>query len=464
MRTSPISILPPLLLSVLFSYGAVAVAGAEGLKPDATWSLLRQRGKSIVFGRLEGRFDGSDYRGRKIRVRNRETREDHLIAVDEALGSFEAVLPMGVYDVVAIEAMYVPNVKPLNPSAFPPVRQRYAIRAPERDFLPSFAVGDRPVYLGTIRSSVGVDGTIYEGHALELVDDYDVAWRHLRESHPVLAESLDRSEVSPRRDFFLEPGRENAEAESVLALDSGKDPLGRARLYIREGKFREAIDWLSTSLPTTDGERAEMRLLGGEALLGDRRYAEAVEELGEALLAAPENERALRLLARAHAFNGDADDAVNLYRALSEMRPGDAEASLHLGYYHALRSEAALAKELFSRAFESNFDYLLHDSSPYALALRAENARYQPPEVLDAAAVPGGMRSRRSSRGAFAILLDSTGKVVAAQLTPGAESWAPAAVMALVRARFRPATLNGVPIPCLVIVGAEDVLERERRP
>lgn len=453
----------PVLLLLMMTDLAPVGARAEELASDAVWSVLQQQGKSIVFGRLEGRFDGSDYRGRKIRVRNRATNEEHLIPVDQGLGGFEAVLPLGTYALVSIEAMYVSRAKPLNLAAFPPVRQRYSIRADGGDGLPSFPVGEAPVYLGTIRSGLGVDGLIYRGHELELVDEYDIAWKRLRDHHPQLAESLVRFEISPRRYFFVEPRAANAESGGALELDSGEDPLGRARLYIREGKFRQAIDWLSSSLPTSDAERAESRLLTGEALLGDRRYTEAVEELGEVLLTTPSNVRALRLLARAHAFNGDADDAVNLYQALSEMRPGDAEASLHLGYYYALRSDAKLAKEFFTKAFAVNFDYLLHDSTPYALALRAEDARYQPPAVLDGATpVPSNMRSRRGSRGAFAILLDSSGKVVAAHITAGAESWAPATVMSLVRARFRPATLNGVAIPCLVIVGAKDGLEVER--
>ncbi len=456
---------PLLLLLMLGRPG-----GTEELDWDATWREIRDKGKSLVFGRLEGRFDGSDYRGRKIRVRNRETNHDHFIAVEQGLGGFEAVLPTGTYALVSIEATYFPRVKPLDPSTFPPVPQRYSIRPNETGELPSFPVGEVPVYLGTLRSSLGVDGTIYRGHELELVDDYETAWRRLREAHPGLAESLDRSSVSPRRAFILEPSPATTEATAEaggaleLELDSGEDALGRARLYIRQGKFREAVAWLSSSLPMSDAQRTEIRLLTGEALLGDRRYPEAVEELGETLLVAPENARALRLLARAHAFNGDGDDAVNLYHALSDMLPDDAEASLYLGYYHALRSEAKPAKAYFAKAFEANFDYLLHDSTPYALALRAENARYEPPAVVDAPPfVQTNLRSRRNSRGAFAILLDPTGKVVAAHMTPEAESWATTAVMSFVRARFHPATLNGVPIPCLVIVGAEDGREREGR-
>lgn len=447
-----------LLLLALASSGS-----ADELAPDMSWTALRQKGKSIVFGRLEGRFDGPEYRGQKIRVRNRDTGQEELIPVQPGLGYFEAVLPIGTYDIVAIEATYVPPVRPLNPTRYPPVHQRYAIRPIKNEGLPSFPVEELPVYLGTIRSGLRVDGIIYRGHELELFDEYDEAWKRMREIYPRLADSLDQSAASPRRYFFLQPRPPEPTSVGDLQLDTGEDLLGRARLYIREGKFRQAIDWLSSSVPTTDAERAETRLLIGEALLGDHRYPEAVEELGEVLLQAPENARALRLLARAHAFNGDAADAVNLYRALSELLPDDAEACLHLGYYHALRSEAALAKEAFDRAFQENFDYLLHDLTPYALALKAENANYEPPEILGGARpLPRNMRSRRSSRGAFAILLDPAGKVVAAQITPGAESWAPASVMSLVRARFRPAKLNGVPIPCLVIVGAEDELERER--
>ncbi len=107
-----------------------------------------------------------------------------------------------------------------------------------------------------------------------------------------------------------------------------------------------------------------------------------------------------------------------------------------------------------------NFDYLLHDMTPYAMALQVGVEHYTPPEVIDGAVrISSTMRSRRDSRGAFAILLDHNGRVVAAYLTPDAGSWAPARVMSLIRDRFRPARLSGVRIPCLVIMGADNVLE-----
>ena len=213
-------------------------------------------------------------------------------------------------------------------------------------------------------------------------------------------------------------------------------------------------------MPVSDDERSEVRLLVGEALLAEKKYDDAVEELGAVLLDEPENMRALRLLARANSFKGHTEDALSLYQALAETLPNDAEASLHLGYHYALRSEKALAQEAFDAAFAANFDYLLHDLTPYALALQVGIEHYTPPAVIDGAVrIPSTMRSRRDSRGAFAILLDHNGRVVAAHLTPDAGSWAPARVMSLIRARFRPARLSGVPIPCLVIAGADNVLE-----
>ncbi len=57
------------------------------------------------------------------------------------------------------------------------------------------------------------------------------------------------------------------------------------------------------------------------------------------------------------------------------------------------------------------------------------------------------------------MLIDHKGHIVAVHLTPNAGEWAPTMMMTLIRAQFRPAKLNGVPVPCLVIMGAGNVLE-----
>jgi tetratricopeptide (TPR) repeat protein len=435
-------------------------AAADDLEPGTTWDAVRQEESSIVFGRLEGRFDGTEYRGRKIRVRERDAGTEHAIDVDQGLGYFEAVLPTGTYEILSIEATYFPPIKPMNPRRYVPIPQRYALQAIESGRLPSFpAATEMPVYLGTIKSTIGVRGIVYEGHELQVVDEYEEAWERFRTRHPALAASLQERRVDPARYFFLRP----VMSPSPLELDPGTDALGRARTYIAEGKYRQAIDWLGTTVAVSDAERMEQKLLVGEALLADKRYVDAMEELGDVLLADPENLRALRLLARAHALQGNSEDALNLYQALSRYVPDDAEASLHIGYRYALRSEREPAEEAFDSAFASNFDYLLHDLTPYAMALKAEESVFDPPQAVDGVVrVPSNLRSRRAARGGFGLLLDHKGKVLAAHLSPDAESWALATMMSIVRARFRPAKLNGVPVPCLVILGAEDVVDADQ--
>ena len=429
---------------------------ADGLDPEMTWARIRGEGKSVVFGRLEGRFDGADYRGRRIRVRHEETGKEYELGVEPGLGYFEAVLPTGRYALLTIEATYFPQVRPLSPEKFPPVAQRYVIRPIPGQGQPSFLVTDEPVYLGTIISVAGDAGLVYDGHQLRLVDEFDLALGRLRSRYARLDASLRESDVQPTRHFFLEP------VAGLLSAATDVDPVEQARDFLRDGKFAQALRWLDTTLPGSDRKRAEVRLLVGEALLGERRYPEAIEQVGEALLADPENTRALRLLARAHALHGDCEDALNLYRALVEYLPVDAEANLHLGYHFALTAETALAKSAFDAAFEDNFDYLLHDVTPYALALSA-GASYEPASVQESfVRIPRAMRSRRGARGGFGLLIDHEGKVLAAHLTPDAESPATTTLMALVRAKFTPARLNGVRVPCLVIFGEGDLAEPAR--
>jgi len=442
----------------LFVAVSSARAGAgDGLDRDATWDELRSEGRSFVFGRIQGRFDGIEYRGRKIRVKNTATGKEHLIRVEKGLGFFEAALPVGTYAFVALEAVYFPPTRPLNPRKYPPVQQSYRVRPLPEIGLPTFpVVEDRPVYLGTIRSGLGGEGLVYEGHSIEIADEFQHAFESLASRHRELVESLARKGIEPTRYFFLKP----TEDDPVLDLAAVDAPLEQARDYLSEGKFDQALSWLDTFMPTTDEERTEVRLLVGETYLADKRYEDAIEELGDVLLAEPENLRALRLLARAHALSGHREDALDLYRALADAVPDDAESSLYLGYHYALAAQEELAERAFDSAFAVNFDYLLHDLTPYSLALKADGAEYTPPKIIDGAVrAPSTLRSRRSESGAFGMLLDHEGHIVAVHLTPNAGSWAPTMMMTLIRAHFRPARLNGVPIPCLVIIGADNILE-----
>jgi len=431
--------------------------GADDLDHDTTWSELTNDGRSFVFGRLQGRFDGPDYRRRKIRVRNEETGKEYAIDIGRGLGYFEAALPVGTYTFLSIEAVYFPPVKSMSLSRFRPVPQRYALQAIPSVGVPTFpVVADRPLYLGTIRSGVAGDSLVYGGHALEIVDEFPEALARFEGSHSILFDSLTEAGVEPSSYFFLVPVEEPA----PLELANVDDPLNQARDYMEDRKYDQALSWLQTFMPTTDAERAEMRLLVGEIYLSDKRYHDAIEELGEVLLDEPENMRALRLLARAHAFSGNREDAISLYRALAESVPDDAEASLHLGYDYALAADELGADAAFESAFRVNFDYLLHDLTPYAMALKVEGADYQPPKIIDGAVgMPKSMRSRRGNLGAFGMLLDHDGHIVAVHVTPNANQWVPAMMMTIIRARFQPARLNGVAIPCLIIVGPGTELE-----
>jgi len=425
---------------------------ADDLDRDATWSELTKDELSFVFGRIQGRFDGTDYRSRKIRVRNDATDQEHTIDIESGLGYFEAALPVGTYTFLSIEAVYFPPVKSLKLDKFRPVPQRYVLQKIPNIGIPTFPVArDRPLYLGTIRSGVGGDSLVYGGHALEIVDEFQQALTRLEGSHAVLFDSLSEAGVEPSSYFFLTPVDEAA----PLELANVDDPLNQARDYMEDAKYDQALSWLQTFMPTTDAEREEMRLLVGEIYLSDKRYEDAIEELGEVLLDDPENMRALRLLARAHAFSGHREDALGLYRALAESVPDDAEASLHLGYDYALAADELSADAAFESAFRVNFDYLLHDLTPYAMALKVEGADYQPPTIIDGAVrMPKSMRSRRGTQGTFGMLLDHDGHIVAVHVSANAGQWVPAMMMTIIRARFLPARLNGVAIPCLIIIGA----------
>jgi tetratricopeptide (TPR) repeat protein len=446
-----------LILGVVF----MSTARADNPGDSASWRDVVSHGESLVFGRFVGKFESAEFSSRRVRIRDHESGEEKLLNVDDGVGYIAETIPPGTYSVVGIEAVYVPRSRPFKPDKYRPIRQKFGVRPKTGDVNEALLIvpPDRPVYIGTIEAAIAVDGVVYRGHQLRVYDDYDDALVRLSNFYPRLAQSLERDGIAPARHFILKPTRRADPLESVVGAE---DPIRQAREYIAGGKFKQAVAWLETFMPTNDNERHEVRLLVGEALFGDARYPEAIEELGEVLLADPKELRALRLLARAHAHNKNLPDAQNLYEALAEAVPDDTEAHLYLGYLYALKDQRERALSEFGAAFQTDFDYLLHDISPFAVAMRVvfddEEGTYQPPRVVKFdVPPPKGMDSRRSVRSSsIAVLIDHHGKVVAAQLGGDSSGSTPLLMVSLVRATFAPASLNGVPIPAVLFMGEEE--------
>jgi tetratricopeptide (TPR) repeat protein len=442
-----------LAFSLVFASAALADNPAE----SASWSDVVRHGDSLVFGRFVGKFESPEFSSRRVRLRDHESGKEILLSVDDGVGYIAELVPPGTYTVVGVEAVYVPRTRPLKPDKYRPIRQKFGVRPKSGDVNEALLIvpPDRPVYIGTIEAKVAVDGVVYRGHQLRVYDDYDDALKRLSSFYPRLAQSLELDGVAPARHFILKP----TERADPLEIVGGDDPIRQAREYISQGKFKQAVAWLETFMPTNDDERGEVRLLVGEALLGDGSYPEAIEELGEVLLADPRDLRALRLLARAHAYNKNLTDAQNLYEALAGIVPEDAEAHLQLGYFYALKDEREKALEQFGAAFQTDFDYLLHDVGPFALAMRAvledEGSVYEPPRVTKFdVPPPKEMDSRRSGESSFiAVLVDHRGKVVAAHVAGETAGSTSLMMVSLVRATYAPASLNGIPIPALLTMG-----------
>jgi len=445
------------LLGSALLLSGVVFGDTPGERDD--WNEVAGDGQSLVFGRFLGKFESTEFRSRRIRLREVATGQNENLDIDEGLGFIAEKLPPGLYEVLGFEAIYYPQSSgPLRPDKYRPIRQRFAVK-PKAGDAPSAVIlvpADRPVYIGTIRADNTLDGVVYRGHQLRVVDEFDESYRRLTTFYPELAASLERQGIVPARHFMLKPTQTEVPLERVVGLE---DPIKQAREYIADGKYRQAISWLETFMPASDDERSEAQLLVGEALLADRAYAEAIEELGEVLLIDPSDQRALRLLARAHAYDGHLEDAQNLYEALAEAVPDDAEANLHLGYLYALNSDALGAHKQFAAAFETDFDYLLHEFGPFLIAMRQalteRVAEYLPPRVIKyTMPPPKGMQSRRASaNNAFAVLIDHEGKVIAAQIGAQSKGSTPLMMLSLVKAKYEPASLNGIPVPALVTMG-----------
>jgi tetratricopeptide (TPR) repeat protein len=443
--------------AVVLTVAFALPGGADELKEDMSWRDVTTKGASVIFGRLEGRFDGPEFHDRKIELQRAENGKEISIQVDEGLGYFEAIIPAGSYQVTGIEATYYPPERPVNPARYRPVRQRFGVQPkPEEGQIPQIRVPpERPVYVGTLQIDNTPDGIVYRGHFIRVLDEFDETYERLETNFPAFVSSLSSSEIKPARHYMLKPKRR----ESPLEIVEVDDPIRRSREYISEYKFQQAINWLQTFMPASDRERNEMRLLMGEAYLGDGKLPEAIAKLGDALELDPENLRALRLLARAHLLHGDTDDALNLYGALAESLPGDAEAHLQLGYLYALNAESSRSSDQFDSAFTYTYDYLLHDVAPFAMALRAvhdeDSLEYEPARVVrQRVRPPSSIESRRSGEtGGLVLVIDHNGKVVAARLAAGATGNLPMMLISMISATFKPAALNGIPIPSLLLMG-----------
>lgn len=446
-----------LILSLLLA--CLAVAGPafsqESLERDLAWSELVARGQSLVIGRFEGQFDGPLFRSRKIRVQPVGSEKTLYLPVGDALGDFVVQLPPGVYSITGMESNYVAFTRPMNLRNYRPLKQKFGVRA-ERGNPPTFRVPpDRPVYVGTLRTETTTDGLVYQGHTLRVLDEFLATRERMERLFPRLMSSLQQADIEFSRHFVLKP----SESDSDLQFVGTEDPIARSREYIAEGKFQSAVNWLTTFMPSSDTERAQARLLMGEALLADGQHEEAIEKLGEVLEAEPENLRALRLLARAHARAEHYEDAVSLYQELAQAIPSDAEANLQLGYLYALRAEPARSAEAFASAFRKDQDYLLHDVLPFVVALKAVKEKpgaYEPPRMIrqENPPPPRSLQSRRGSeQSGMALIIDHTGKVVAAQVAGDSSGPEPVLLMSIIRAIFKPAVLNGIPVPSLLTFG-----------
>ena len=434
------------------------LAGAELPSRRSVWPEVQRDGKSLVIGRFIGKFESPDFRSRRIVLRHRDTGRNETLSVDDGLGLISELVPPGVYDVEAIEAVYFPNIRPLNVRKFRPIRQRFTVspREHERGETLISVPADRPVYIGTIRAGAERQGMVYEGQKLRVLDDFDVAMERLAVAYPALAISLSERAVVPQRHFMLRPTEPEPPLEMIVGME---DPIRQARRYIEDGKFEQAINWLSTFMPVSDAQRNDVRLLIGESHLGARNMDLAIEEFGAVLLQDPTNRRALRLLARSHSLNGDLEDTESLYRALLDIRPRDAEAHLQLGYLYALRADDVGAEAAFEVAFETDFDYLMHDLAPFLMAVRERSNNpeilYEPP-LLRSTPVPlaGSGGSRRSAeRDGIMMLIDHRGRVKSAHFAPESSSRVHQMMMSLVRGRYSPATLNGVAVPSIMALG-----------
>ena len=445
--------------ALLFIAVTATRTSAQDLKRDRSWDEIRSENRSVVFGRFVGQFNGSDFQDIRLKVLDIENNKTRSLDVVEGLGIIEELLPTGRYALLGVEAVYFPSPGgAVDITKYRPIKQRHMVKPGSGQALPMFDVpADRPVYIGTIYAGSEADGLVYKGHHWRILDEYDVAFERIQETYPKFAASLAKQNIVVLRSFALKP----SEPDSLLEFVGVEDPINKSREYIAEGKYEAAVNWLATFLPSNDAERLEAELLIGEALLGQRKYDEAIERLGEVLLASPETTRALRLLARAHGLNGNLEDAQALYEALAEIDPADTEANIQLGYLYALGSDAPRSAAAFSSAFQGDSDYLLHDIVPFIVALRGvaeSSGRLDPPVAKGDISPPNWVRSRRGAeeQGGMAVLIDHEGKVVAAQLSTSTGP-IPLMVMAIVRANFAPAEVNGIPVPFVLSMGGAGI-------
>ncbi|PYQ41388.1 MAG: hypothetical protein DMF77_15850, partial [Acidobacteria bacterium] len=147
----------------------------------------------------------------------------------------------------------------------------------------------------------------------------------------------------------LKAGRlEEAETAFRLVLQQGgHEPYvhnNLAIVYQQQGRHREAVAECREAI-RLDAAYPAPRLVMGGSLLALGRVAEAVTTLEAAVKLRPKEERLAReQLARAYERAGRPSAAIEQYRAIRDLSPGDPEAAYQLGRAYLRLSEWAMQR------------------------------------------------------------------------------------------------------------------------
>ena len=147
----------------------------------------------------------------------------------------------------------------------------------------------------------------------------------------------------------------DAESQFTHALQLGAAPAavlpGLTEALLGQRKYEEAIGGLNKERPAA-GEDATLLKLRGQALLGLGRAAEAREALLEAVGKAPEDPAAHLGLAQALLRLGDTGGVQAELDKASEVGPADFAVRVARGRWLAVQRQAPAARDEFARALE----------------------------------------------------------------------------------------------------------------
>ena len=217
-------------------------------------------------------------------------------------------------------------------------------------------MGQRRALLALTRAEDGVSEYWMRLAQVELqIGAFGDAYAHLSRAH-----ELDRTAVPPLsmmtelavRSGELELAEDHLKKLAVIAPNDRAVALARGFVALRQSDYEKAQENVDILLSQYPGDSLA-NVLQSRILVAQRKFPEAIEQLGQKLAINPEDQALLRSLAATHRYLKDWEKAAAAQSRLWRLSPSDAVVARQV-VSDALRAKnVALAREVTKSVIES---------------------------------------------------------------------------------------------------------------